>query len=145
MGRNRFITPSTIRVPLSDEDWIELKTRLTLGEEMAISTAGLTGVNAEAVFGAAPNGASAPTQAEGNTARIDMTRFVVDKIYIWLTDWSFRNADDKPVKITREAIRALEPDTGTEILAAIDAHVAAREEEKKGPTTTTPARGTRSP
>ena len=32
MSRNRFVKPETVRLPLSDEDWIDVKRSLTYGE-----------------------------------------------------------------------------------------------------------------
>ena len=42
MGKNRFVTPDTARVELSDGDWIEIKERLTYGEQQRLAGGALT-------------------------------------------------------------------------------------------------------
>ncbi len=81
MTRNRFVSPETVRLELSDGDWIEVKRRLTYGESQRLASAGLTSVKGER-----------PQDAE---VGIDLERYNLTKLEIWLTDWSLRDARDK--------------------------------------------------
>lgn len=122
--RNSFVEPNTVRIPLADDDWIEVRERLTFGEQQALNSAGLTRVNASTA------GAMGDELGMG----IDMARWMVERLYVWLVDWSLVGAHDKPVALTRDAIKALDPDRAQEIQDAIDAHVRAMEEKKAIPT-----------
>lgn len=115
-----FVAPATIRLTLPEDQWIEVKERLTFGEQQALNTAGLTRLNAPT------DGASSDELGMG----LDMARWMVERIAVWLVDWSFRDADDKPVAVSRDAIRALDPDWAQAIQDALDAHVRAVEEKK---------------
>lgn len=117
MSRNRFVEPKTVRLELSDGDWVEVKARLTYGEEQRLASAGLTSVKGARVQDA--------------TVGIDLERYNLAKLEVWLVDWSFRDARDKPAKLTRSAIAALDPDTAEEIMAALDAHIERLDDEKK--------------
>jgi hypothetical protein len=121
MGRNRFVSPSSDRIPLSDGDWIEVKHDLNNGERLALEQAG-----------------NLPPIRDGQgglITPIDWSRHELERAFIFLTDWSFRGADDKPVKLSIDALRAIDPDTFREINQAILSHstrrAAEREEEKK--------------
>jgi len=121
MPRNRFVTKETKRLELSDGDWIEVKMRLGFGEDTRVQAAymgrmrGMNAGIAEAEVG------------------LDFERGQVERFAVWLTDWSFRDENDKPVKLSRDAIKALDPDTVAEMEAALDAHVEALAEAKKAP------------
>jgi hypothetical protein len=122
--KQRFVSAAVVRLPLSDGDWIEIKERLSWGEQNRLSGAGLTSFQAD--------GGRGFNWEKWNLARIET----------WLVDWSFRDEADKPVRVSADAIAALDPETAAEIMAAIDAHVEAQEASKKagaGATTSTPA------
>ena len=120
MGRkDRFTSRATARLDLSEGDWIEVKTRLSFGEEGDLSNA---------YIGKMTNLDNAVDAGLG----LDFARGQVERLAIWLTDWSFHDENDKPVKLTRDAIKNLDPDTVAEIDAALDAHVEAMEAAKKG-------------
>jgi hypothetical protein len=131
-----FVKPTTVRLRLSEDRWIEAKERLNFGELQALNSAGLTRVG-----GVFPNGSGAAADDVG--LDVDMARWMVERIAVWLVDWSFRDDDDRPVRVSRDAIRSLDPAVAQEIQDALDAHVAAQEALGKA-TSTRPPTGTRS-
>ncbi len=123
MGRNRFTVQGVTRLPLSDGDWIEVKTDLNNGELQALRACGL----------------EPPVKmADGTITRpIDWARYDIEQAAIWLLDWSFVGEDDKPVPlkttngtINVDALNALDPPDFDEIDKAIQAHVVQRSKEK---------------
>lgn len=107
MSRNRFVVPKTVRLPLSDGDWIEVKALLTTGEQKQLEAAG-----------------TKPTVVDGKLFyATDWTEYEIARNAVWLTDWSLRDAEDKPVDYTPEALRDLDPADFEEISDAINAHV----------------------
>lgn len=113
MGGSKFVTPSTVRIDLADDEWIEVKERLTYGEEQRLATAGLRGARGT---------------GENMEVTVDWDRFNVARILTWVTDWSFRDERGKSVALTRQAVEALKPEAAREVLEALDAHVARIEE-----------------
>jgi hypothetical protein len=121
-----FVKPTTVRLELPEDQWIEAKERLSFGDQQALNAAGLTRLTTPT------EGAGA---AEEMGVGIDMARWMVERIAVWLVDWSIRDDDDgKPVAVSRDAIRALDPVWATRIQDALDAHVRAVEEKKATPT-----------
>jgi hypothetical protein len=119
MSRNRFVVPSTVKVDLSEGDWIELKERLTYGEQQRLASSALSRMtNAGADAG----------------IDLDFEKHSLMRMETWVVDWSFVGPNGKPVEITRRAISALDPDTAAEIDAAITAHIEALEAAKNPPT-----------
>ena len=111
---NRFVMPEAVRLPLSDGDWIEVKRRLNVAERRSITSR------------AAKGGVS----TDSTRVFVDANEMEFAKVEAWVLDWSFVGADEKPVKFSPEAIRALDPDSFTEITDAIDAHEKAEEAAK---------------
>ena len=107
MTKHRFVTAATVRLELSEGDWIEVKERLSYGEQqrltgMAVGRAGDGGIH------------------------LDYARYEIERLATWLVDWSFRDDQDKPVALSKKAIENLDPDTADEIDAALNAHIEAR-------------------
>lgn len=109
MGRNRFVNPKRVRLPLSDGDWIEIKERLSIGDARA-ATASFIGSYTK-------DGARTP----------NMETLGMGEVLAYVLDWSFRDANDKPVKVSLEAMKALDMETYGEVEAAISRHVEALE------------------
>lgn len=118
MGRMRFVRPDTIKLELSDGDWIVVKKSLTFGESQKLSGAGLTGLK---------NGFA--SQEVG----LDWEAFQIARIEIWLVEWSFCDENDKSVPVSRSSISNLDPETAAEVQKAIEEHVEALEAEKNVP------------
>lgn len=137
MGRNRFAGPSVPkRIPLSDGDWIEVRTRLNNGEAKKLEMAGLM-----------PPIRTAPdaTHPFGEILTpIDLERYELERAAIYLLDWSFRNEADKPIALNGRdgtvdlgALRALHPEDFEEVNTAIVTHIIATAKEKKDKAMTT--------
>jgi hypothetical protein len=120
----RMRRPETVRLALTDGDWVEVKKYLTAGERRQM----FAGMLRQGVDGT----------DEVNTLKIGLS-----KIAAYLTDWSAKDADGKPVVIAdrdvaavTSAVDSLPPEAFTEVLAAIEAHEtameAARSAEKNG-------------
>jgi hypothetical protein len=120
----RMRRPETVRLEISQGDWLLVKKHLTAGEQRAIFRRmmrdGITG------------------------DRIDSVRVGWSKMIGYLLDWSIQDADGKPVAIAGKsdeeigaALDALDVDSFKEILHAIEEHEAdtnkAMEAEKQDP------------
>lgn len=108
---NRFVMPDVVRLPLSEGDWIEVKRRLNVAERRSITSR------------AAKGGVS----TDSTRVFVDANEMEFAKVDAWVLDWSFIGADEKPVKFSPEAVRALDPASFAEIIDAIDAHEKAEE------------------
>ena len=115
-----FVEPNTVRLELSDGEWVEVKEELNYGEEQRIANSAITRYQE----------ASAPTPR----IEIDYERHQIVRFLTWLTDWSNRGKDGKTVKITEDSIRALRPVMAAEIDTALTAHIEALEAAKNAPT-----------
>jgi len=113
MSRNRFTDRETVRLELSDGDWIEVKTALNYGESKRIVGAGL---HLDLVGDAEPS--------------LNLESYNIERILVWVTKWSFQNSAGAPERITAESIGRLDPATGAEIEAALDAHIKRLDEAK---------------
>lgn len=119
MSGGAFVDPEVVRLTLSDGvNWIEVKRELTYGEEQKLAASSLR-----------------PDSAEmGKTIALDMERFNISRIAMWLTDWSFRDRNDKPVPITPATIGALRSRVAAEIDRLLTQHIQALEAEMLDPT-----------
>jgi len=115
-----FVEPNTVRLELSDGEWVEVKEELTYGEQQRLSNAAMTRFQ----------DASAPTPR----IELDFERYQIIRLKTWLTDWSAKGHDGKSIKITDESIRALRSDMAAEIDAALTAHIESLEAAKNAPT-----------
>jgi len=124
MARNRLGTTEVDRIHLSDGDWIEVKRDLNNGDMKRLEEAGL-----------AP-----PVRLnDGSITRpIDWSRYEIERAAIFITDWSFRGPDDKPLPlksgngmVMSSALQAIDTESFDEINAAILRHTIARAAEKK--------------
>jgi hypothetical protein len=68
--------------------------------------------------------------ADADEMGVDLARFALLRMETWLTDWSFRDDQDKPVPLSRAAIENLDPDTAKEIDVAINAYLTERDAKK---------------
>lgn len=105
--RVRFVTPEVVRLPLSDGDWIEVKKRLSVGEERQAF---------QQIVG--------EIKSDG-WRRPNLEMVGIAEMIAYLVDWSFRDARDKPVKVTIDAIRQLDLATFRELETVLTAHVTA--------------------
>jgi hypothetical protein len=109
--------PETARLELTQGDWLMVKKHLTAGEHRAMFARMM--------------------KAGDGVDRLDPTRVGLAKIVTFLLDWSFTDADGKPVVIRDQsaavleaALDALDPESFTEVLKAIEGHMQATEEAR---------------
>lgn len=112
----RFITPVTVRLPISEGDWIEIADRLTVGEQKRIDVSGLKRMQ--------------PGQGQASSIETDFAEFSFARTATYIKAWSLVK-DGQSVPVSRASIEALDPETYLEIENAITAHVEARAEAKK--------------
>lgn len=103
---SRVVVPDDDRLPLSRGDWLIVKKRLNSGENKAMLKRGIG--------------------TDGNLNAIDAG---TAKVLAYLLDWSLTAPDGKPLVIrdqspraVEEAIDAIDPESYTEVLRAIEAH-----------------------
>ena len=116
MARNRFVVPNVIRKEISDGDWIEIKERLTYGEQKRLETGAMGKMTADATADAG--------------IVLDFERYNLVRLYTWLVAWSFVDADGKRVKITVDSLAALDQESAQEIDDVLTAHIEELEERK---------------
>lgn len=110
MVKSRFVSAGVTRLPLSDGDWVEVKNEISWQEQRRITASAWS------------------PRMDVNTqtwdAEMNWTEVEFERMATYIVDWSFRDADDKPVAVSRSALNNLRQDTVDEIKAALDAHVA---------------------
>ena len=111
--RNRFVSADTVRLDLSDGDWIEVKAQLTYAETVELQAAGV-----------------GDTLKDGDL-KMDWVLYKMARINTWVIDWSFEDANEKRVPCTPQAVATLDPDTADEIDRALDAYLERQAEAKK--------------
>lgn len=134
MPRNRGVNPNdVVQLQLSDGDWIEVRVRLTSGEERMIQR-----MTAKGYQRADSDGGDSQIRVD-----LDVTKFASVRAAQYITNWSMRDYRGTPIPIPAnfslerraQIIEGLDEDTVREIDEAISAHVnaqqEAREQEKK--------------
>ncbi len=122
MGRrNRIVRPETVRLDISDGDWIEIKRELNAGESKDLF----------ADVG----------EIEGDDIKIDPLKMSFAMVQHYVVGWSLeQEMGDKDeggdpvvgsIPLNEESIRALDQGTFNEISTAIANHVNRLDEEKK--------------
>lgn len=113
MGKRcRFVQPESVRLPLSDGEWVEVKKQLSVGEERKAF---------QAIVGEVKDGWRRP----------NVEMIGVAEMAAYLVDWSFRDAQDKPVPVSVDAITQLDTETFTEIERALQLHDEAMRAERE--------------
>jgi len=117
---SRMRRPETVRLEISRGDWLIVKKHLTAGESRGML------------------GNMLRLGARLSDTAVDPTKVGLSRIVAYLLDWSITDADDKPVVIREQpfdvvaaAVDNLEPEAFAEILAVIEAHETAMEEERQ--------------
>ena len=117
MPSNPFIDPTReVRLSLAGDDWIVIRDELSVGQLRDLSRA------------LRPPGAADP----------DYAGYPIARVLAYLVRWSFVDASGQPAPISAGALEWMRGSVFTAIGAAIDAHEAARDQEKKQ-TATSPA------
>jgi hypothetical protein len=132
MGRNRGVDPNdtvTLTLPDSDGDWIEVRRRLTSGQERMIQR-----MTAKGYQRADASGGDAQIRVD-----LDVTKFAIVRAAQYITNWNLKNFQGKPIVLPAnftlekriEIIEGLDEDTVQEIDEAISAHIAAQQEARE--------------
>lgn len=111
---DRFVKPQTVRLTISDGDFIDVKLRLNTGEQQDLF-ARIT-----------------PHLTPGAPVQLQSRQVMTAKVLAYLVGWSLTD-DGRPVpmspdlsdEVRQSTLNNLDPDTFREIRAAIDAHEAA--------------------
>lgn len=113
MSRCRFVQPDIVRLPLSDDDWIDVKRELTTGEQRDMF------------------GEMRRQLVPGESPIFDGVQVGRARTAAYVVAWSFVDAGGKPVSVSRSAFDSLDVETSAEILAALDTHEDRIGQEKK--------------
>jgi len=113
MARCRFVQPETVVLSLSEGDTIEVKKRLSVGEERAAFQAIVGEVN--------PDGWRRP-----NVEMVGLAEMMA-----YIVDWSFTGADQKRVPFTLSALKQLDSATFKEIEQALEKHIAEQDHQEQ--------------
>lgn len=125
--RNWFVKPETVKIALTDDEWIKIKKGLTVAEERRMQTAGFRNIsNKEAT--------DEDAESKGINVDVNWTDNALARARTYLVDWSLTDEEGKSVPLTYDAIKSLAADAFTEINEAIDKHVESMEQEKKAKT-----------
>jgi len=108
--RKAFVEPATVKLELSEGDWIEIKKELTYGEQLRLQDD------------------SAQT-GEDDKRRFAYSAFYVARLVTWIVDWSFED-EHGHVEVTADAIRALKGDIAGEINTALNKYETEQEASK---------------
>jgi len=112
--RSPFLTQKVDRldVPGWPDLWVDVKHKLAYGEAEA-----LTGT----AFGDLKTGGSG--EDAGTAIGMTWGLHAIRRILTYLTDWNFRDSDDRAVEITEDAIRELDPVMGQALDDLLNEHI----------------------
>jgi hypothetical protein len=127
MGRRSWIVKAKkLKLPLEleGEEWIEVLSKLTLGQKRKIEFAGLGDAKPNRAGKSAQSNGEADSE-EGSVfaVELDMAEFAIVRALTWVTDWSFVDENEKPLPFKREIIDQLDPIAWEAIDKALDAHI----------------------
>lgn len=128
MGKGWFVAPKTVRIPVED-GWIEVKERLTYGEEQRFATAMLKMPSFKL------RDAGDQEKISNSEVSFDTTRSDAVRMLTWIVAWSAEQENPRTgvverVPVTMDAIDQLDPDLAKAIDAALTGHIAAMEARK---------------
>ena len=135
MGRSRVIKPETIRVEISDGDYIVVRKELNNGQQKKLENCGLM----------------PPMIVDGRVVQpVDWERHDLERALVFLTGWSLADDNGELMPIDISSLRAIDPSTFEEINHAVVTHImeiaaakkAARDAKKAAqsePTTNAPS------
>ena len=124
MGKNRFVSTDTVRLDLSEGDWIEIKKELSVAERKRLEGSPMSGAHQD------------KENPDPNAVEMTMAwdRFFLLKLRLYIVDWSLVDGSGKRVKLSPEAISNLTDEDAEEVMAAINKHEEGLAEERKNRT-----------
>lgn len=117
----KFVAPETVRLTLSDGQWIEVKKSLSAIEEKRYRSAGMKRMSHRKGDNDEPT----------NEVEIDWTAMALARVVTYLVEWSARDEKDRQVPVSRDTIGQLDQESFDEIDTAIQAHIEQMDAEKK--------------
>lgn len=111
MGRCRFVSPDSVRLPLSDGEWIDVVKRLNVAQSRKVFAR------------------LVKEMKMGSPVTLDPEQVGRSKVSVYLLGWSLTDAAGKAVPVSDHAIDSLDSDTFREILDAIEKHEDAQDAE----------------
>jgi len=121
---SRFVRPDTVRLPISNNDWLLVKKQLTAGEQRQVFARLMKPFHP---------GANAAASLE-----VDPLQASLSTVLGYLVDWSLTDEDGRVVEIKGKRLEdviavldALDMDSFTEIQQAIQAHEAREAEARR--------------
>src|SRR5262245_2929100 len=112
MPKDRFVKEATTRLDLSDGDWLEVRTRLSYGQQMRMQAAGLD----RHLDAPGPGGSGAP--AGPRKVAVDLVAFQLARFRTYITRWSFVDPETgREAPVDEEHVLGLDADTAAEIEA----------------------------
>jgi len=133
MKKSRLVKREKVRLPLEleGEEWIEVKTLLTVREKRRFQRAGFDRMRSV--------GDQEKPEVE---IRVDWEDVETARILEYVTDWSFVDHNEKPLPLTKEMLGDIDEEAFDAIKKALDKFVEEREKEKKllSPTTDSESR-----
>lgn len=107
MARCPVVRPEIVRLPLKDGDWIDVKKRLNTGEYRAMVTQ--------------------QYKSDADHFAIDLEQMGLSKVMAYGVEWSFIDFAGKPLPLTVDTVRSIDPDVFREVLEAVETHEDAQE------------------
>ena len=116
MGRCRVVVPDTVRIPISDGDWIEVIRQPSYGDIKAMQSIAIKSF-------------------DGLVVKPDVEVLEIAQAIGYLVGWSLVDLDGRPIAIDtiaakKTALFDQDPATVKEIIAAVSAHAEQMEAEK---------------
>lgn len=119
-----FVDPTaTVKLDLPGGEWIEVKRELSYGDEQALAASMMGDIRTI-------------EKSKNASLGVDMRRYQLKRFTTWITAWSARGPNGKAIEVNEAAVANLRSEIAAAIDAALDAHIAALEDEKKGTTPT---------
>ena len=117
---SRFVKPEVVRIPISNSDYLDVKKRLTAGEQEDML--------AQMV----------PTMTPGEAIKADSRQVRIARVLAYLVGWSLMD-DDKPVPMSPalpvavrvSTVENLDPEDFAEIWQAISTHEDTQEKARQ--------------
>lgn len=101
--------------------WVEFNDELTAGEQRQIDNAAIKNLQA-------PTGDMAEERAVG----LDMRKHAIERLYVWLSDWSRIDAKGNKIPISRVTVAGLKAEVFDAIEQALDKHIRKMRPESDG-------------
>ena len=94
MAKSKFVGVGTVRIELSDGEWIDVKEELSYGEQQRLAGGAMSKIT-----GFGPTGSP--------ELGLDLEAYTLQKMFVWLADWSFTDGQGNKVPVSKDAIGAL--------------------------------------